>query len=748
MRPALHYLWFTPPIEEEPVAGEITWLEKGFELTDSLVAWGTANEMYVIFDMHGAPGGQGANADISDYDPSKPSLWESEANKAKLVALWYKIAERYADEPWVGGYDLINETNWSFPEGNNSQLRDIYQRITDTIRLVDPNHIIFIEGNWFANDFSGLTPPWDNNMAYSFHKYWSYNTPGSLDYGLWVRDQYNVPVWLGETGENSNTWFTNLIALCEAENVGWSFWPVKKMGTSNVLQVKRHEPYFDIVNYWGGSGSAPSADDAYNAVMQLAANHHIDNCVVQYDVIDAMMRQPFTTDIKPFKEHTLQDIIFASDYALGRNGHAYFDTDTGNYAGSSGSYSAWNNGWSYRNDGVDIEVCSDTDTTNGYQIGFTNPGEFLVYPITNSTAQLVDVEIRAASGVTTGAYVVLEADGKVISDRIYMPFTGGWGNWRTNSANNLLIPEGDLNLKLIFTEGSANLNFIRFKNLRSADQADFLALLAETAEVSNDIHLHLNQVPDQGEIAAGDFTLRVNNQKVDLRSAVTDPSGAFLVLSPSVTLFPGDDLKLSYSGSGLQSGSKSLTFFSNKVVENNLAPFTVLPGKVEAEDFHVNQGFELEDCQDQGGGQNTSFASSGDILEYILDVPTRGTYRLDLRVALQNGNAQVETSVYEDGSFSGNKTITLVQTGGWQNWQTHLCKPAKGQDKTQDQIFVGRVQHELAGFFPAEQLRYPSGETTHTGLSQSGLGKDYHSVSCHRNNPERGGALQPPGTKA
>ena len=62
VRPALHYKWFTLPIEEEPVPGEQTWLETGFRLTDSLVNWCSENKMYVIFDMHGAPGGQGANA--------------------------------------------------------------------------------------------------------------------------------------------------------------------------------------------------------------------------------------------------------------------------------------------------------------------------------------------------------------------------------------------------------------------------------------------------------------------------------------------------------------------------------------------------------------------------------------------------------------------------------------------------------------------------------------------------------------
>ena len=74
--------------------------------------------MYVILDLHAAPGGQGKNADISDYDDTKPSLWESDENKRKTVALWTKIAERYKDNEWIGGYDLINETNWPLGQAN------------------------------------------------------------------------------------------------------------------------------------------------------------------------------------------------------------------------------------------------------------------------------------------------------------------------------------------------------------------------------------------------------------------------------------------------------------------------------------------------------------------------------------------------------------------------------------------------------------------------------------------------------
>ncbi|MEI9908352.1 MAG: cellulase family glycosylhydrolase [Bacteroidota bacterium] len=116
IRLPMHYNLYTLPVEEEPVKDANTWLEKGFVMTDSLLSWCRANKMYLILDLHAAPGGQGNDLAISDRDTAQPSLWESEANQQKTIALWRKLAERYVNEPWIGGYDIINEPNWGFED--------------------------------------------------------------------------------------------------------------------------------------------------------------------------------------------------------------------------------------------------------------------------------------------------------------------------------------------------------------------------------------------------------------------------------------------------------------------------------------------------------------------------------------------------------------------------------------------------------------------------------------------------------
>ena len=101
VRLPMHYNLSPCPLKRSQSL-ENTWLDLGFELTDSLVQWCKEREMYVILDLHAAPGGQGYDAAISDYDSSKPFLWESIENRHKMASLWKRIGEHYVDEP-LGG---------------------------------------------------------------------------------------------------------------------------------------------------------------------------------------------------------------------------------------------------------------------------------------------------------------------------------------------------------------------------------------------------------------------------------------------------------------------------------------------------------------------------------------------------------------------------------------------------------------------------------------------------------------------
>ena len=390
VRLPMHYNLFTLPVDKEPIAGQNTWLQKGFTITDSLLQWCKANHMYLILDLHAAPGGQGNDLNISDRDSSEPSLWDSDANKQKTIALWKKIAARYADEQWIGGYDILNEPNWGFTdpandrngikEPTNAPLKKLLKDITAAIREVDKNHMIIIEGNGWGNNYNGILPVWDSNMVLSFHKYWNYNRQQDIQKMLDTRDQYNVPVWLGETGENSNVWYTEAIRLLERNNIGWAMWPLKKMGSNGPLEIRSNLNYDEVRSYLNGSGKKPKESNVYSGLMEVAVYSKLENNIFHKDVIDALFRQPFSAEALPYQPYRLTDSITipAVNYDLGRNGVAYYDTDTANYR-TSGVSSVGNRGHIYRNDGVDIY--KDSAKYNSFYVGNIEPGEWLQYTI-------------------------------------------------------------------------------------------------------------------------------------------------------------------------------------------------------------------------------------------------------------------------------------------------------------------------------------------------------------------------------
>ncbi len=298
IRLPMHYNLFTLPIEDEPVKGQNTWLTTGFTMTDNLLAWCRANHIYLILDLHAAPGGQGKDRNISDADPSKPSLWDSEANRQKMIALWRKLAERYANEPWIGGYDLLNEPNWTFEGKNqngtedqrNQPLWELYQAVTKTIREVDKNHLLIIEGNGWGNNYRGFPGPWDHDMVLSFHKYWNPNTQQAISGFLALREKYHLPLWLGESDENNNQWFRDCVALVERNHIGWSWWPFKKVNSpSCILTVKRPDGFKQVVDYWNGRGERPSRETAMKALFDLVENLKAANCHYNQDVAEALI---------------------------------------------------------------------------------------------------------------------------------------------------------------------------------------------------------------------------------------------------------------------------------------------------------------------------------------------------------------------------------------------------------------------------------------------------------------------------
>jgi endoglucanase len=680
VRLPMHYNLFTLPVEKESVAGSQTWLDKGFAMTDSLLRWCAANQMYLILDLHAAPGGQGKDAAISDYDTSKPSLWESEANKQKTIALWRKLADRYKNETWIGGYDLINETNWAFQGANingcdettNEPLKKLLADITTSIRQVDRNHLIFIEGNCWANNHNGLLPFSDANTVLSFHKYWNYNDQGSIAGFINLQNQYNIPLWLGESGENSNVWFRNAIELMEDNHIGWAWWPLKKVASVvNPTTVVKNDGYQQLLDYWKNGGTKPAEAFAKTALMQLTENLKIQNTIIRYDVIDAMFRQVMSDETKPFKPHHAPGVIPLSDYDLGRYGRAYVDKDTGTYHVSVGEYTAWNRGWTYRNDGVDIQTITDTDElSNGHAVSWTNDDEWLQYTIHVDSSAAYHLDIRYAAPVSNTT-VRVWVNGTMKTESIVLPSTGNFNTWSTLRFSDLILSKGVQKLKFYFEKGGANVSYINLLLAKKTNEASFktTGALISTGSV---LELSLNKYANTSAINSSSFLVTVNNQPVTIANITASETKDKLLITLEGNVTEKDLITISYNGDEVKADDGTLLEdFSNLQANNNLPFHNEVPVKIEAEDFFFNNGLQTETTSDAGGGLNVGHTDAGDYLDYRIRVNEEGEYTVEARVASQSSGGKIEFQQLNSAKEILTKTtLSVPVTNGWQQWTT------------------------------------------------------------------------------
>lgn len=258
--------------------------EKAFEYLDSVINLCAKNQIYTIIDMHALPGCQNQHWH-SDNPTHIASFWIYKDFQDRALHLWEAIAEHYKNQPWVAGYDLINEP--ADPSGE--KLFPYYKRLRDAIRNIDPKHILFLEGDRYATDFSKFSEVWDN-IVYTNH---DYAMPGFIfggDYPGYTRGKYydkgtlehefveksefmfshHVPLWVGEFGpvykgnpekdEMRYHILKDQLAYYDKYKVSWCIWLYKDLGLQAIMHQKNSTPYMKLVSAFLAKKDSLGAD--------------------------------------------------------------------------------------------------------------------------------------------------------------------------------------------------------------------------------------------------------------------------------------------------------------------------------------------------------------------------------------------------------------------------------------------------------------------------------------------------------
>jgi endoglucanase len=246
--------------------------EEAFVHLDRVIDLCARYQIYTIIDLHALPGFQNQHWH-SDNPTHKALFWKHRDFQDRVVHLWEVMAERYRDQPWVAGYDLINEP--ADPTGK--MVYPYFKRLKDAIRKVDPNHLLFLEGNSYSTDFDIFTEVWDQ-VVYTNH---DYAEPGFIhggDYPGTTRGRYinrdtleqdflqksefmlahHIPIWVGEFGpvytgnpekdEMRYQVLKDQLAYFQKYRVSWCIWLYKDMGLQAIMHQKETTPYMKLVS--------------------------------------------------------------------------------------------------------------------------------------------------------------------------------------------------------------------------------------------------------------------------------------------------------------------------------------------------------------------------------------------------------------------------------------------------------------------------------------------------------------------
>lgn len=269
----------------------------GMEMLERVVGWCKEEGLYVVLDMHCAPGGQ--TGDNIDDSYGYPFLFESPEAERLMTEIWTSIARRFKDETTIIGYDLLNEPVPHFYDSGkfNHLIEPLYKRVTQAIRSIDTNHIVFLGGAQWNTNFSIFGEPFDSKLVYTFHKYWMPPVQGEIQAYINFREKYNVPVWMGESGENDDDWVNSFRTLLDRNNIGWCFWPYKKMKNSRgPVTFEQPEGYDEIIRFAEEPRTTfeeirkirPDTGKVRKALAQFLENSKFANCTPNRGYLKAL----------------------------------------------------------------------------------------------------------------------------------------------------------------------------------------------------------------------------------------------------------------------------------------------------------------------------------------------------------------------------------------------------------------------------------------------------------------------------
>jgi len=294
IRVPFHYKLFT----DEDYMG-LKSQQDGFKRLDDVIGWCREFGLYVILDMHDAPGGQ--TGDNIDDSYGYPWLLESEASQQLFCDIWREIADYYKNEPVILGYDLINEPIAPYFDNMdelNEKLEPLHKRTVAAIREVDTNHIILLGAPQWNGNFKPFTDwTYDDKLMWTCHRYGGDPIRPAIMNFIEFRDSTGLPMYMGEIGHNTDEWQETFCRTMIEANIGYTFWPYKKIRNSCFSGITPPENWDKVVGFSEAPRSTfseiraarPDQEIARKAMLDFIEASRFENCTPQDSYIKSLL---------------------------------------------------------------------------------------------------------------------------------------------------------------------------------------------------------------------------------------------------------------------------------------------------------------------------------------------------------------------------------------------------------------------------------------------------------------------------
>ena len=294
IRVPFHYKLFT----DEDYMG-LKSQQDGFKRLDDVIGWCREFGLYVILDMHDAPGGQ--TGDNIDDSYGYPWLLESEASQQLFCDIWREIADYYKNEPVILGYDLINEPIAPYFDNMdelNEKLEPLHKRVVAAIREVDTNHIILLGAPQWNGNFKPFKDwTYDDKLMWTCHRYGGDPIRPAIMNFIEFRDSTGLPMYMGEIGHNTDEWQETFCRTMIEANIGYTFWPYKKIRNSCFSGITPPENWDKVVGFSEAPRSTfseiraarPDQEIARKAMLDFIEASRFENCTPQDSYIKSLL---------------------------------------------------------------------------------------------------------------------------------------------------------------------------------------------------------------------------------------------------------------------------------------------------------------------------------------------------------------------------------------------------------------------------------------------------------------------------